>query len=69
MFAEAKSRAGGFLSQCVGEKEEIRIIRICWILLRGRGDMQLSPKEGTGMGLWSQILEMGAQRLPHPQTL
>ena len=46
MFVEAKGRAGGFFSQRVGVKEEIFIIHIFWILLQGRGDLQLSPKEG-----------------------
>ena len=39
MFAEAKSRAGGFLCQGVGVKEEIFIIHVYWILLQGRGDL------------------------------
>lgn len=39
MFTEAKSRAGVFLNQCVGVKEEIFIIHIYWIPLQGRGDL------------------------------
>ena len=50
MFTGAMGCAGSFLRQCVGVKEEIFIIHVLWILLWGREDLQLSPKEGTEMG-------------------
>lgn len=49
MFAGAMGGAGDFLSQCIRVKEEILIIHVLWILLRGRGDLQLRPKEGDAV--------------------
>lgn len=51
MFTGAMGCAGSFLGQCIGVKEEILVIHVLWILLWGRGDLQLSPEEGTKVGL------------------
>lgn len=32
-----RGRAGGLLCQCIGVKEEILIIHVCWIFLQGQG--------------------------------
>lgn len=45
MFTGAMGCAGTFLRQCIGVKEKILVIRVLWILLWGRGDLKLSPKE------------------------
>lgn len=56
MFAGAVGWAGSFLSQGTVVKEELFIVHVCWILLWGRGDLLLSPKEGSGTGLGSPDL-------------
>lgn len=56
MFAGVVGWAGSFLSQGTGVKEELFIVHVCWILLWGRGDQPLSPKEGSGTGLASPDL-------------